>query len=258
MPFCFLLSRCGLLLLLICFFAIYNEVQAKKVLHLGSSASHVPNVPQLNCAAHIAEYEKKHQIPSGLLHAISKVESGRKDKTGQIVSWPWTVNSGGKSNYFPTKEAAMAAVKKMQRDGVKNIDVGCMQVNLQYHPKAFKTLDDAFDPQTNVAYASRFLKSLKTTHESWHKAIAYYHSANAEFHVPYRNRVLNAWDQGKDIALILADLRPNASDSIHSGAASKRAKVINARNIRASDKNQIIKASDPRPSFSLHRRTLKL
>ena len=55
----------------------------------------------------------------------------------------------------------MRAVRKLQRRGVRNIDVGCMQVNLRYHPKAFKSLGQAFDPRANAAYAAGFLRKLR-------------------------------------------------------------------------------------------------
>lgn len=148
-----------------------------------------------NCAVHVAQYEKHHNIPSGLLHAISKVESGRKDDTGRLVAWPWTVNAEGQGYYFPSKEAAITAVQKMQLKGVKSIDVGCMQVNLYYHPHAFENLNDAFDPDKNVAYAARFLTGLKNEHASWRTAVAHYHSANPIHHIAYRQNVLGVWDR---------------------------------------------------------------
>ncbi|OFX05828.1 MAG: hypothetical protein A3G78_00355 [Alphaproteobacteria bacterium RIFCSPLOWO2_12_FULL_42_29] len=158
-----------------------------------------------NCAIHISQHEKAHNIPEGLLHAISKVESGHKDATGHIVAWPWTVNAEGEGYYFPSKETAIAAVRKMQLKGISSIDIGCMQVNLQHHPHAFKTLEDAFDPRQNVAYAARFLKGLKNEHASWHKAVAHYHSANPLHHIPYQRNVMLAWKHNRDIpALILA------------------------------------------------------
>lgn len=148
-----------------------------------------------NCATHITQYEKTHRIPEGLLHAISKVESGRKDDAGRIVAWPWTINAQGQGYFFPTKQAAIAAVIKMQNKGIKSIDVGCMQVNLYYHPDAFRTLSEAFDPAKNVAYAAHFLAGLKNEHASWHTAVAHYHSANPTHHIPYRKNVLAVWNQ---------------------------------------------------------------
>ncbi|MBY0501660.1 MAG: transglycosylase SLT domain-containing protein [Alphaproteobacteria bacterium] len=158
-----------------------------------------------SCAVHVAQYEKQHKIPTGLLHAISKAESGRKDDTGHIVAWPWTVNAEGQGYYFATKEEAIRAVKNMQQKGIQSIDVGCMQINLYYHPNAFTTLSDAFDPVQNVAYAARFLTGLKNEHASWHTAVAHYHSANPVHHIPYRENVLNIWDRDiKDGGISLA------------------------------------------------------
>ena len=37
--------------------------------------------------------------------------------------------------------------------GVRLMDVGCMQVNLQMHPDAFPSLDAAFDPAAIRAHA---------------------------------------------------------------------------------------------------------
>lgn len=153
-----------------------------------------------NCATYIAQYEKHHGIPTGLLQAISKVESGRR---------PWTVNAEGKGYHFPTKEAAIAAVRALQLKGIKSIDVGCMQVNLYYHPYAFKNLSEAFDPEKNVKYAAVFLTRLKSEHASWDTAVSRYHSANPVHHIPYRKNVIAVWRQerkNKNVHLASATL----------------------------------------------------
>jgi hypothetical protein len=173
----------------------------------------IENAKGNHCASYIALHEKAHNIPEGLLHAISKVESGRKDSKGAVVAWPWTVNAQGKGHYFPSKEAAIAAVREMQNKGISSIDVGCMQVNLHHHPDAFSNLEDAFDPAQNVAYAARFLKGLKNEHDSWHKAVAHYHSANPIHHIPYQRNVMVAWKKNPEIgALVLAQDRFDRSN----------------------------------------------
>lgn len=173
------------------------------------------DLPSLNsCAIHVAHYEKQHKIPHGLLHAISKIESGRKDDTGRLVSWPWTVNAEGEGYYFATKEEAITAVQDMQCKGIKSIDVGCMQINLYYHPDAFKTLADAFDPVKNVAYAAHFLTNLKNEHASWHNAVAHYHSANPIHHIPYRKNVLTRWE--KDLKTAGISLAAGIFDAVSS------------------------------------------
>ncbi|HUX79497.1 MAG TPA: lytic transglycosylase domain-containing protein [Alphaproteobacteria bacterium] len=181
-----------------------RQSYSAQTLSISSTALESPT--QNSCATHIEEYEKHYLIPSGLFHAVSKVESGRKDDTGRIVAWPWTVNSGGQGMYFPTKEEAIAAVREMQLKGIASIDVGCMQVNLYHHPKAFETLEDAFDPAKNVGYAARFLKDLKNELGSWHKAVAHYHSANPIHHIPYQRNVINTWSRDKkEGGMILAE-----------------------------------------------------
>lgn len=133
-------------------------------------------------------------LPPNLLTAISFVETGRWDSTrGETTAWPWTVTSEGKGRFFPSKEAAIAEVKRLQRRGIRNIDVGCMQINLYYHGEAFPTLDEAFDPANNVAYAVAFLQSLYEDLGSWPDAATRYHSATPEYANRYKIKITDAW-----------------------------------------------------------------
>jgi hypothetical protein len=146
------------------------------------------------CAEEIARTEAAEQIPSQLLAAISKVESGRWEKSTEAnLAWPWTVMAEGRGRYLPTKAAAIAEVERLQAAGVSNIDVGCMQVNLQFHPDAFASLEQAFDPAENVAYAAEFLLQLKAEHQSWIKAVGSYHSRTPANFTRYRAKVFAAW-----------------------------------------------------------------
>lgn len=146
------------------------------------------------CATLAAQHEKAERIPPGLLHALALAESGRwleEDKSTK--PWPWTVTSGADSFYLATKEAAIAKVQELQASGRTNIDVGCMQINLHYHPDAFSSLHDAFDPQQNVAYGTKFLKDLRDRTRSWGKATAFYHSQNRARGIAYREKVYKLW-----------------------------------------------------------------
>ena len=89
----------------------------------------------------------------------------------------------------------MAHVRSLRAQGRTNIDVGCMQINLFYHPDAFASLEEAFDPAANVAYAARFLKERFGLTRSWPQAAALYHSASPEKNRPYRDKVLTLWKQ---------------------------------------------------------------
>jgi hypothetical protein len=148
------------------------------------------------CRAAITEAERGANLPRGLLQAIGRVESGRRDpETGQFAPWPWTINAGGEGKYFPTREAAIAHVRQLQARGVRIIDVGCMQVNLHHHPNAFASLEQAFDPLTNARYAARFLTELNGGRADWRQAAGHYHSQTPERAGPYREKVLAAWEK---------------------------------------------------------------
>lgn len=161
------------------------------------------------CAAETARQERLWNIPSNLLHSISIVESGRYDKERRArVAWPWTVMAEGEGRYFPTKAEAVAEVKGLKARGVRNIDVGCMQVNLLHHPQAFSTLDEAFEPASNVAYAARFLKGLHGATNHWLTAASYYHSQTPHLAAAYRERLLKVWEGGNGESRALAAVKP--------------------------------------------------
>lgn len=150
--------------------------------------------PAQSCQAAIRRAEQAHAIPAALLAAIGRVESGRPDPvSGAVVPWPWTINAEGEGRFFPTKAEAIAAVRRLQQDGVQSIDVGCMQVNLLHHPDAFADLAQAFDPVANADYAARFLRSLFAQTNDWAVAAAHYHSATPDLAAGYQRRVMAAW-----------------------------------------------------------------
>jgi hypothetical protein len=161
------------------------------------------------CRTAIAAAERAANIPPGLLHAIGRVESGRRDPdSGAFGPWPWTVNAEGRGQFFPTREAAIAAVRQLQAQGVRSIDVGCMQVNLRHHPNAFASLEEAFDPAANARYAARFLTELHAARNDWLRAAAHYHSHTPQFADAYRARVEAAWPEERARAATLAAAPP--------------------------------------------------
>lgn len=147
--------------------------------------------PGLLCRAAIVGAEQAQAIPVHLMAAIGRAESGRRDEaTGATHPWPWTINVEGQGFYYDSKAEAVAAVRTFQARGVKSIDVGCMQVNLMHHPDAFPSLEQAFDPPANAAYAARFLRLLFGKTGDWTKAVGLYHSATPELSAPYAQRVM--------------------------------------------------------------------
>jgi hypothetical protein len=149
-----------------------------------------------SCLRAAQDAERRADLPPGLLLAIGLVESGRRDPaTARMVAWPWTINANGIGSMFESLSAALAETRAVQGRGVTSVDVGCFQINLLQHPTAFASLEDAFDPQANAAYAARFLVALHTRTGSWENAIAAYHSSTPERGGPYRDRVMAALKQ---------------------------------------------------------------
>ncbi len=149
--------------------------------------------PASLCEAAIRRAEQRFDTPPALLTAISIVETGRPDR-GRERAWPWSVDVNGIGSVFPTRDAALAFTRAALTAGARSIDVGCMQVNLEQHPDAFASLEDAFDPPRNVTYAARFLVSLaepaRTALPLWAVAVGFYHSQTPAIAGPYRARVL--------------------------------------------------------------------
>ncbi|USG61889.1 transglycosylase SLT domain-containing protein [Sneathiella marina] len=168
---------------------------------IGGSAMAAPFPPnsveyEETCRVAVEKAEKENRLPKRLLSAISLTETGRwHAKRQEIIAWPWTVYAEGRGRYLPNKAAAIEEVKTLKAKGVKNIDVGCMQVNLHFHPKAFENLNAAFDPNRNTKYAAELLASLRQRDRSWTKAIAYYHSKTKKFYIPYRRKVMKIWQE---------------------------------------------------------------
>jgi hypothetical protein len=147
-----------------------------------------------DCLAAAADAEQQYAIPAGLLAAIGTVESGRLDRgSGRILPWPWTIDAAGASQFLPSLPAAVAALGGLERQDVQLIDVGCFQVDLTYHPDAFPSLAEAFDPVANARYAAGFLADLHRRFGSWPLAVMNYHSAWPDSGAAYERRVLALW-----------------------------------------------------------------
>lgn len=158
-----------------------------------SPAAKAPSRPVLAvggdaCLGAILAAQDRYGIPGNLLLAVGLQEAGLK-RSGKLTVWPWTVNAAGDGRMFKTADKAKEWVRARQAAGVDSIDVGCMQVNLRWHPDAFVSLDQAFDPVANVDYAARFLKDLYSRTGNWMKAAGSYHSFNEQARTRYLTRL---------------------------------------------------------------------
>jgi soluble lytic murein transglycosylase-like protein len=143
------------------------------------------------CSSALRTAEQKYRTPPGLLDAIARAESGRRVTGAKTLQpWPWALNVDGRGLYFATKEQAIAWTRKALERGSNATDVGCMQVDLQFHPSAFQTLEEAYDPETNADYAARFLVSLyESMGANWFVAAGLYHSRSPDLARQYRDQI---------------------------------------------------------------------
>jgi len=132
--------------------------------------------------------------PDHLLTAIALNETGRRAPNGQAAPWPWTINVGGQGFEFATKEQAVFAARQLINAGTRSFDVGCMQVNVFFHPRAFTSIEEAFDPLANMLYAADYLNRLEESAGSWTRAVELYHSYTEEFNQIYGARFRTHWD----------------------------------------------------------------
>ena len=131
----------------------------------GGVAAHAPSWAERQsglCMDGIGSAERRHGVLPGLMAAIARTESGRPiPPLPGLQPWPWAVNADGAALYFESKAAAVVWTRLALERGVRQVDVGCMQINLQSHAGAFGSLEEAFEPSANTDYAGRFLVRLR-------------------------------------------------------------------------------------------------
>ncbi|MGI3170940.1 lytic transglycosylase domain-containing protein [Pseudooceanicola sp. C21-150M6] len=140
------------------------------------------------CIREILLAQMRYQIPGNLLLAIGLQESGMY-RNGELTIWPWTANAAGVGRYFETEEEAIFWVRQQQASGTSSVDVGCMQINMHWHPEAFENVTEGFDPRRNVAYAAQYLLRLYNAKGDWTQAAGSYHSKTEQYQTAYLERL---------------------------------------------------------------------
>lgn len=130
--------------------------------------------------------EEQYGIPSGLLEAIAFVESGINNHA---------INVAGKAVIATNNQEALKIISDARENGIRNIDVGVMQLNYRFHSKAFANIQEMLNPKNNIEYAAKFLLSLKKQHGTWYAAICNYHSSKPNHQRKYSYKVVMKWGQ---------------------------------------------------------------
>ena len=125
-------------------------------------------------------------VPPELTQAIARVESG---------GTPYALNIEGRGYFFDSKEEALAAASEAQAAG-QSFDSGIMQVNNWWLKRYGIPLEAVFDPAANILLGSWILKQELDRHGDTWKAVARYHSPNADRGQRYAALVRQALEKG--------------------------------------------------------------
>ncbi|WP_234265131.1 transglycosylase SLT domain-containing protein [Hydrogenophaga sp. NFH-34] len=126
----------------------------------------------------------KTKTPSAYMAAIANQESGRKGRF-----WPWTINYAGKGYFFTTKSQAIAAARQLIERGAELFDVGLMQVNWFYHGNRFASIEQAFDPVSNIRAADDIVQEHLNDSGSMQEALGRYHSKTPSLKAKYQGQL---------------------------------------------------------------------
>ena len=81
------------------------------------------------CDESIARAAQESTVPRAVLMKIARLESGRKVNK-EFVSWPWTLNNGGKGYFLSSEADALDLLTKLSNSGKTNVDVGLSLIHI--------------------------------------------------------------------------------------------------------------------------------
>lgn len=134
---------------------------------------------------------------------------------------PWllrvTYSNGSNRLFFPSGPAARHALDglrhraallgieapfqwEIRKLDVRSVDIGLMQINWKFHGEHFDSMEELFDPATNLDYAARFLSLLLKQHGDLETAVAHYHSSTPEYQAIYLKNFRRVYDEQRTLA----------------------------------------------------------
>jgi hypothetical protein len=131
--------------------------------------------PALCDAAAIAAAQET-GVPRDILLTLTRVETGRGGSDAAPDPWPWTLNMAGRGVWYHDADTALAAATRAVASGLRNIDIGCFQLNFRWHGSGFASLSAMLSPAQNARYAANFLRDLHDEFGDWTLAAGAFHS----------------------------------------------------------------------------------
>ena len=112
------------------------------------------------------------------LYAIALVESRRVWTDGNVRPWQYTLMINGVKNesvFMPNQESAEILLDLLLENGVKNVDVCCMQINLATHSKRVENATDLFDLRKCIEIGADILNEAKKSTTDLELGLGRYH-----------------------------------------------------------------------------------
>src|SRR5690554_1120762 len=116
-----------------------------------ASASLLDNTPWTEAA-------DNHGIDPWMLYAISLEESGEIDRQAQVIKpWPYQLHRNGRTYRYDDEAEAAAQIDEWEQQGVRNYDIGALQINRRWHGHRVSNLSDLLDITTSLQVAAEIL-----------------------------------------------------------------------------------------------------
>ena len=142
---------------------------ALAILSSNAARAATPELPI--CERDMARAATANGVPLDILYSVGLTETGSRG-----TLHPYEMNVDGRAVHSDSLVEALQRFAREKAHGAKFIDIGCMQINHHFHAQQFRSLEDMFDPRSNVDYAATFLKTLRAQEGSWTLAVARYNA----------------------------------------------------------------------------------
>lgn len=111
-----------------------------------------------------------------LLYAIALAES-RKTMGDVVRPWPWAVNVAGKGYWFTSLKEAEDFVDSKLESGIKNMDIGPLQVNVKWNGHRVNNPKELFHLPTAIRVGTDILaEALASSPNDLTLAVGRYHN----------------------------------------------------------------------------------
>lgn len=105
-----------------------------------------------------ADAAAPHELDPWLLYAITLEESAVLDSSaGLLRPWPYQLHFKGETLRFDTREEAASQIEQWENAGIRNYDIGPLQINRRWHGHRVDQLTDLLNVRRSLDLAAYLL-----------------------------------------------------------------------------------------------------